>query len=116
MDRRIKVQMLKYGLLASLLGTFGVLAGCDAGNLDQTVVPPPPVPPVTFKAPVPASVSPGGSFKLEWGSTDAKSCTASGGSGADAWNGSKALSGSETVTASGTPGNYNYTLTCTGDG
>lgn len=116
MDRRTMRQMLKYGTLASLLGLAGVFAGCDAGNLNQTVVPPPPAPTVNFSAPSPSTVAPGGSFTLSWTTTNAKICTASGGSGADTWNGSEPLNGTVTLTASNTPGNYNYTLTCTGDG
>ena len=57
----------------------------------------------------PTSVSSGGSSTLTWSSTNATSCTASGG-----WSGSHATSGSRstgTVNASTT-----YTLTCTGSG
>jgi hypothetical protein len=54
----------------------------------------------------PASISPGGSATLSWSSTNATSCTASGG-----WSGSKATSGSQTVSPSGTT---TYTLTCSG--
>jgi hypothetical protein len=55
----------------------------------------------------PSSVSSGSSSMLSWSSTNATSCTASGG-----WSGSMAMSGSQTtgaVTASKT-----YTLTCSG--
>jgi hypothetical protein len=68
----------------------------------------PAVPTVSLAA-NPTSVASGGSSTLTWSSTDATSCTASGG-----WSGTKATSGSQstgTLTASG-----NFTLTCTGAG
>ena len=68
----------------------------------------PPVPVVSISA-SPDHIVPGDSVTLTWSSTDATSCTAS-----DAWSGSKATSGSTTVTP---PAGLDfYTLTCTGPG
>jgi GH18 family chitinase len=64
---------------------------------------PPPLPTVTLAANPPA-VNYGGSSVLSWQSQNAKSCTASG-----AWSGSKATSGTQTVTPSATS---QYVLTC----
>ena len=47
---------------------------------------------------------------LTWSSTNATSCTASG-----TWTGTKATSGSEDVTIA-TPGNNQFTITCSGAG
>ncbi|HZP12175.1 MAG TPA: hypothetical protein VFB36_07120 [Nevskiaceae bacterium] len=59
----------------------------------------------------PATVSPGGTSTLSWTTTDATSCVAS-----DAWSGTKATNGSETVTLPSNPGSYTYTLSCSGPG
>lgn len=59
----------------------------------------------------PATVSPGGTSTLSWTTTDATSCVAS-----DAWSGTKAVNGSETVTLPSNPGSYTYTLACSGPG
>ena len=67
-----------------------------------------PVPTVTLSA-SPASIDSGSSSTLTWSSTNASSCTASGG-----WSGSKATSGTQgtgALTATTT-----YTLACTGAG
>jgi CubicO group peptidase (beta-lactamase class C family) len=71
--------------------------------------PPPPAgaPTVTLTAD-PATVTTGATSVLNWSSTNADSCTASGG-----WTGTKAVSGTETVTVSQTT---TYTLACTGAG
>lgn len=71
---------------------------------------PPPAPAITFSA-SPTSVAPGGSTTLTYSTTGATSCTASG-----SWSGNKGTSGSEAITVPTTPGNYAYTLTCTGSG
>lgn len=57
----------------------------------------------------PTTVSSGGSATLTWSSTNAGSCTATGG-----WTGSQALSGSKTIT--NITSAQTYTLTCTGVG
>ena len=79
------------------------------GNASQsatvTVVPPPAV---SLTA-TPASISSGSSSTLNWSSSNATSCTASG-----AWSGPQALNGSVSTGALTT--NTTYTLTCTGTG
>ena len=69
--------------------------------------PPPPVPTVSLNA-SPTGIATGQSSTLTWSSTNATSCTASGG-----WSGAKALSGSQSVSPTTTT---TYTLTCTGAG
>lgn len=59
----------------------------------------------------PATVSFGQATTLTWTSTFATSCTASGGANGDDWSGTKATSGSTSVTESAS-GSYSYTLTC----
>ena len=56
----------------------------------------------------PSSITSGQSSTLSWFSSDVTSCTASGG-----WTGSKATSGTQTVSPTQTT---TYTLTCTGSG
>ncbi|MHB1618739.1 MAG: Ig-like domain-containing protein [Sulfuricella sp.] len=70
-------------------------------------VTPPPLPTATVSA-NPTNVPAGGQTTLTWSSTNATSCTASNG-----WSGSKATSGSQTVTVSSTPGTENFGLSCT---
>ena len=67
-----------------------------------------PAPTVSLSA-NPISISSGASSTLSWSSTNATRCIASG-----AWSGSKAVSGSETV--SNLLATSSYTLTCTGTG
>ncbi len=67
-----------------------------------------PPPSVTFTS-SPTSVTSGGSSTLNWSSTNATSCTASGD-----WSGSKAASGSESRT--NITQNRTYNLSCTGPG
>ena len=52
----------------------------------------------------------GGNLTVSWSSTNASSCSASGG-----WSGSKSTSGSEELTPD-SAGSVNYSLTCTGAG
>ncbi len=73
-----------------------------------TPPPPTPVPVVTLSA-SPTSITAGQNSTLTWSSTNSPtSCTASGG-----WSGSKAASGSQTVTPTA---NTTYSLTCTNAG
>ena len=75
----------------------------------DTTPPPPPdeeEPTLDFSAD-PTTIEEGDSSTLEWDSTDAVSCTASGG-----WSGGKALDGTQVVTPSATT---TYTLECEND-
>jgi outer membrane protein assembly factor BamB len=56
------------------------------------------------------AVTVGSSFTLNWSTTNASSCTASGG-----WTGARATAGSENFTAV-TPGSFTFTLACAGAG
>lgn len=74
----------------------------------ESTTPPPPSPTVTLSA-NPTSVTAGGSSTLNWSSTNATSCTASGG-----WTGTKATSGSGSVGPLSATTSFN--LACTGQG
>lgn len=75
---------------------------------------PPPLPVATLSASV-ASTTTGQTFTLSWSSTDATSCTASGGATGDGWTGAIALSGTLGISA-GAAGRYTYAIACTGPG
>ena len=66
-----------------------------------------PAPTVTLSA-TPTSITSGSASTLTWSSTNATSCTASGG-----WTGAKAISGTQSVSPTVTT---TYTLACTGTG
>ena len=90
-----------------------LLAGCGGGgggggSNDSPSRPTAGAPTVTIAA-SPASISSGGTTTLNWTSTNASSCTASGG-----WSGTKATSGSQQITA--LTQSATFTLTCTGSG
>ena len=57
-----------------------------------------------------SSIIVGSTVDISWSSSNASSCSASG-----AWSGTKDTSGTETVTID-TAGNFNFTLTCIGEG
>jgi hypothetical protein len=78
--------------------------GTTSESTAVTVVPPPTV---TLTA-NPATIAAGQTSTLAWSSTDATTCTASGG-----WSGTQAASGSQSVSPSSTT---TYTLSCTGIG
>jgi hypothetical protein len=78
---------------------------------------PPPAATISAFTASPNSIVAGQSTTLSWSSANATSCTASGGTGSDGWTGSVGTSSSGFNTgAISTPGNYVYTLTCTGPG
>ncbi len=99
-----------------LLGCGALLAACGDGDGGGSGPVNDGPPAVSFNAPSPATVAPGGSFTLSWTATAVSSCTASGGSSSDGWGGAEPGTGSATLTASATPGTYEYTLTCNGMG
>jgi hypothetical protein len=57
-------------------------------------------------------VAPGAPVTLSWSSTGASACSASGGSGADGWSGSRETSGEERFAAASAAGIYGYALSC----
>jgi hypothetical protein len=96
-------------LLAACGGGGGGDDGSGGGGGGGTgTAPPPPAPTVTLSV-SPTTAMSGGSIVVTWSSQNATSCTASG-----VWSGSKATSGSETLTAGQSSGSYG--LTCTGAG
>jgi len=66
----------------------------------------------------PSSITPGNAVVITWSTTNASSCTATGGTGADGWAGSKAIANATGFTTGviTSVGDYNYNLTCTGTG
>lgn len=92
--------MLPLAFAAALVGACG---GGGGGGGNTT-----PAPTVTLTA-SPPSISAGQSSTLTWISTNATSCTASGG-----WSGAKSVSGSEQVGP--IAATTSFTLTCTGSG
>jgi hypothetical protein len=86
----------------SLLCTNSIGASA-ASAITLTVTPPPAVPTLTLTA---TSIANGSSTTINWSSTDANGCTASG-----SWSGALATSGSQTLKPTAT-GTDTYTLTC----
>jgi hypothetical protein len=80
----------------------------DVTNLYGTTPPPPPPPAISISA-TPQSLTAGSAATLNWSSTNANSCTASG-----AWSGSEPTSGSTSTGSLNTTSTY--TLTCIGSG
>ena len=78
------------------------LSSCGGGGSSS-----PPTPTVTISSSA-AEIEVGQNVTLNWSSTNATTCSASG-----AWSGSKAISGSEEVTV-GSGGSNNFSLTCLG--
>jgi tetratricopeptide (TPR) repeat protein len=83
-------------------------AAAQAGTYEIAVGPQPPAPTLTFQSSAP-SVASGGTVTLQWSSTSATSCTASGG-----WSGTQATSGQTTTAA--LSADTTFTLTCSGSG
>jgi hypothetical protein len=102
------------GVYAYVLSCSGA-GGTVVAATQLTVGPPLPV--VTGFGAAPTSITAGGTTTLSWTSTNATSCTASGGSGSDGWGGVVLTTGSGTVVGPlNVPGSYSYVLTCTGSG
>lgn len=100
-------------IAASAAGTATFTLGCTGagGSISRsaTVTITVPTPTLTFTA-NPDTVTVGSSFALNWSTTNATACSASG-----SWSDGKATSGTENFTAL-SAGTRTYTLTCTGDG
>ncbi len=93
--------------LGGVLAVFVTACGGGGGGGSDPPTPPS-APTVTLTSSAP-EVAPGASAVLTWSSTNATSCTASGG-----WSGSRPTSGTETVTPASSF--VNYQLECTGAG
>ncbi|MYM26786.1 DUF3443 family protein [Duganella sp. CY15W] len=88
---------------------YTLTCGSVSNTAAVTVSTPPPSPTVSLTL-APANITTAQSTVMSWSSANATSCTASG-----AWSGSKATSGSISVTPTAA-GNFTYSLACTGDG
>lgn len=93
--------------------TYSITCTGDGGSVTNsttlTVREADPAPEVSLKV-TPGSIFKGSSANIEWASTNADSCTASG-----SWTGAKGVSGSSSVSPT-VAGNYTYVLNCTGPG
>ena len=97
-----------------MIGAVAALSGCGSGasvtNHQET---PTGIPdtraPTVALSPTPTAVAQGQSATLTWSSTNATSCTASGG-----WSGTEPVSG--TFSTGGLSSDTTYTLTCSGAG
>lgn len=103
---------MKNSIRLFLLFAFLNLAGCGGGGGASSNTPtgnkPTPAPSVSLSADS-DSVKEGSEIVLNWSSLNASSCAASG-----AWNGSKSLSGSESIVAKS--GNELFEITCSSSG
>jgi hypothetical protein len=95
----------RFLMRVALLGTSLLLAACGSKH-DNPMSRPQPT--ASLRA-APTSIASGGSSTLTWSSTNATSCTATGG-----WSGAKATSGTQSTGAITMPSSYS--LTCTGTG
>jgi hypothetical protein len=101
-----------YDFTVCAVDATGALSSCQPTSLtvvaaDTGTAPPSPAATVSLSA-SPATTTAGSSTTLKWSSTDATSCTASGG-----WAGTRAVSGSLAVTPVATT---TYALSCAGPG
>jgi hypothetical protein len=90
------------------------ILGGETDQTQVTVVDAVPVVTASLSA-APTTISAGQATTLTWNSTNATSCTATGGAAGDAWAGGKATSGTAAITEAGVPANplnISYTLTC----
>ncbi len=106
-DHLPEVQAFKTMYAAQGLKHEQITSAQTTVTSDGGGTPPPPVPTASIGA-TPSTIDEGQSATLNWSSTDATNCSASG-----AWSGNRAGSGSETVSPTVTS---NYTITCNGDG
>jgi hypothetical protein len=96
---------------AGAAGTaFYTLSCSGVSSTTSVVVSTPPPSPSASLTLAPANITTAQSTVLSWSSANATSCTASG-----AWSGTRATSGSVTITPTAA-GNFTYSLACSGDG
>jgi len=114
------VSSLAAGAVCKIMVTFGpTAAGSRSGILTVISAGLPITIPLSGIAPIKVNISSsaattttGTPVKLTWTVSPGASCTATGGSTADGWRGTVALSGAQSVTES-TAGTYPYGLSCT---
>lgn len=108
------------GTIQYTLTCTGPGGASSPSNINVTVTPAVPAQPTValkINNASPAQIQPGQSPTLTWTSTNATSCSASGGTGSDGWSGTRPISSAGVVVGPiNTPGIYAYTLTCTGAG
>jgi hypothetical protein len=110
-------------IIEQVPGPYAYQLKCGVAGISQLGVevdPPAPVgqpaPPTGVQLSASAtSALPGQSVTLTWSSSQATSCSASGGSGSDGWAGPLAPSGSATISESST-GAYIFGISCVGTG
>jgi hypothetical protein len=104
--------MVNYNIrfqLAWALSAAGLLGACGGGGASSPApAAPPAIPTVTLTA-LPQTVTAGNAATLEWSTTNATSCTASG-----AWSGSRPTAGSSPTGVLSTTSTFN--LSCSGPG
>ncbi len=83
-------------------------------NGASLIIAPPPIPTVNFSMPT-AAITLGHSFAITWTTANATACAAIGPTGST-WNGSKATSGTQSVTPSAAGMQTEYALQCSGPG
>jgi hypothetical protein len=113
-----KPNLINYSVIAAPISNYGIImfVACQGVSChvylykhsDSNSPPPSPTPTVTLSA-NPTSITSGSSSVLAWNSTNATTCTASGG-----WSGTKAVSGSQST--GNLTANTTFSLTCTGSG
>lgn len=89
--------------------SYALTCGSVSNSAVVTISTPPPSPSVSLTL-APANITTAQSTVLSWSSANATSCSASG-----AWSGTKAPSGSVTITPTAA-GSFTYSLACGGDG
>ncbi len=99
-------------VVESTAGSFSYSLSCQANGVQETrsVTVMNTLPTVTLVATA-AAVTVGGSVTLNWTSSDAASCVASGGQTSDGWSGIKSTNGASSVTLTAA-GTVSYTMTC----
>lgn len=94
-------------VLALLTGSMLVASGCSGASKSGSTQPPPPAAVTVALSASPSQVQSGAAATLSWNSTNATSCSASGG-----WTGTKTTSGTESTGA--LTAATDYTLMCSG--
>ncbi len=96
--------------VGSATATLSVTAGNNAGTQTVALTGTGIVPTVTLAA-VPASITIGASVALTWTSSNATTCSASGGQSGDGWAGAKSVNGTANVSPMAA-GTITYMMTC----
>ena len=99
-------------VVESTAGTFNYSLSCQANGVQETAtVAVANTLPTLILSATSTAVAVGGSVTLNWTSSYATSCVASGGQASDGWSGVKSTNGTASVTTHAA-GNVTYTMTC----